>query len=204
MKLRTCLRDPIPEIAQAARHLDAAVSAHLAGQFHLAGGLIWLADMPEIRAWTESLWGNNSPHVLLRSVPDSPISLSKDKRAKLRMPTRAEKQILHRRDGYHCRFCGIPLIRKETRERISKVYPDSLPWGSRNIDQHAAFQAMWLQYDHLLPHARGGTNDSENIVITCAPCNFARMNHTLEEVGLIDPRTREPVKSTWDGLERFR
>ena len=153
MKLRTCLRDPIPEIAQAARNLDAAVSAHLAGQFHLAGGLIWLADMSEIRAWTESLWGNNSPHVLLRSVPDSPISLSKDKRAKLRMPTRNEKQILHRRDGYHCRFCGIPLIRKETRERISKVYPDALPWGSRNSDQHAAFQAMWLQYDHLLPHA---------------------------------------------------
>ncbi|MCX6971643.1 MAG: HNH endonuclease [Verrucomicrobia bacterium] len=57
---------------------------------------------------------------------------------------------------------------------------------------------------HLLPHARGGTNDLENIVITCAPCNYARMNHTLEEVGLIDPRTREPIKSTWDGLERFR
>jgi 5-methylcytosine-specific restriction endonuclease McrA len=63
---------------------------------------------------------------------------------------------------------------------------------------------MWLQYDHLLPHARGGTNDLGNIVITCAPCNFARMNYTLEEIGLLDPRTREPVRSDWDGLERFR
>ena len=95
------------------------------------------------------------------------------------------------------------MIRAETRKRIRKVYPDALPWGSRNIDQHAAFQAMWLQYDHLSPHAQGGTNDLENIVITCAPCNYGRMNHTLEEVGLIDPRTREPIKSKWDGLERF-
>jgi hypothetical protein len=66
------------------------------------------------------------------------------------------------------------------------------------------FKAMWLQYDHLLTHARSGNNDLENIVITCAPCNYGRWNRTVEEVGLIDPRTREPVRSAWDGLERFR
>lgn len=76
--------------------------------------------------------------------------------------------------------------------------------GSRNIDQHAAFQAMWLQYDHLLPHARGGDNSLDNVVITCAPCNFGRMNWTLDEVGLIDPRTRQHVRSVWTGLEQFR
>ena len=203
MSLRTCLRDPIPEIAEAAHYLDAAVSANLAGQSQLAGELIRSADMPAIRAWTESLWGGNSPYVVRRAAPDATISQPSDNRVKQRMPTLDEKQAILQRDGYHCRFCGIPVIRKETRERIGKVYPDALPWGSRNIDQHAAFQAMWLQYDHILPHARGGTNDLENIVITCAPCNYARMNHTLEEVGLIDPRTREPIKSTWDGLERF-
>ena len=114
------------------------------------------------------------------------------------------KNALHERDGFHCRFCGIPLIRKEIRERIKKAYPEALPWGSKNIDQHAAFQAMWLQYDHLLPHARGGDNNLDNIVITCAPCNFGRMNWTLEEVGLIDPRTRQPARSVWTGLSEFR
>ena len=62
---------------------------------------------------------------------------------------------------------------------------------------------MWAQYDHLLPHSKGGNNDVNNIVVTCAPCNFGRMSYTLEEVGLIDPRTREPIRSAWDGLERF-
>jgi hypothetical protein len=202
--LRTCLRDPIPEIAEAAQLLHDAVQAHQTGNARRAHELILRSNLPVIREWTESLWGSNSPYVRYRPVENAPPSLPKEQRVKLRMPTTAEKQSLHERDGFHCRFCGIPLIRKEVRERIKKAYPEALPWGSRNIDQHAAFQAMWLQYDHLLPHARGGDNRLDNLLITCAPCNFGRMNWTLDEVGLIDPRTRPPVRSDWTGLEEFR
>ena len=86
---------------------------------------------------------------------------------------------------------------------LKTLYPQVMQWGRKNIEQHAAFQAMWLQYDHVLPHSRGGNNDLDNIVITCAPCNFGRMDRLLEEVGLQDPRNREPVRSNWDGLERL-
>ena len=34
--------------------------------------------------------------------------------------------------------------------------------------------------------------------------SLTHMNFTLEEMGLIDPRTRHIQKSSWDGLERFR
>ena len=200
---RLCLREPIPEIADAARYLDAAVSAHFQGRSDLVEELIRLADMPEIRKWTDSLWLGNSPYVQYRAVPDAPPKLSKEQREKVRMPTSDAKHDLHVRYGYHCVFCGIPLIRKEIRERIRKSYPHTRLWGKTTVEQHAAFQAMWAQYDHVLPHARGGNNDPENIVITCAPCNFGREDFTLEEVGLIDPRIREPIRSTWDGLERF-
>lgn len=201
---RYCLREIIPEIVDAARYLDAAVSAHLIGRNEVAEELIRLADMPVIREWTESLWGKNSPYVQYRPVPDAIPAQPKELRMDARMPTLIEKQKLILRDGYHCRFCGIPVIRKEVRDRIKKVYPRVVPWGKTNKEAHAAFQAMWTQYDHLLPHAKGGSNDLENMVITCAPCNFGRMNYTLQEVGLIDPRSREPIRSTWDGLERFR
>lgn len=60
---RFCFRDPIPEIFDAARYLDAAVSAHLTGRRDLAEELIRLADMPAIWEWTESLWGKKSPYV---------------------------------------------------------------------------------------------------------------------------------------------
>jgi 5-methylcytosine-specific restriction endonuclease McrA len=200
---RRCLRKPIPEIADAARLLDAAVTAHLMARRDLAEELIRLADMPALRDYGESLWGTKSPHVQYRPVPDAPPSLAKDQRVKVRMPNTAEKAVLYRRDGYHCRFCGIPVIRKEMRKRIREVYPDALRWGPTNAEQHAAFQLMWAQYDHVLPHARGGNNELDNVVIACAGCNFARMHYTLEEVGVVNPRTCEPTRPSWDGLERF-
>nr|WP_290227543.1 hypothetical protein [Trichocoleus desertorum] len=100
---RPCLREPIPEIADATRYLDAAVSAHLVGRFDLAEALICLADIPAIREWTESLWGANSPYTQYRVVAIAPPIFPKDQRVKVRMPTAVEKQLLHQRDGYHLR-----------------------------------------------------------------------------------------------------
>lgn len=201
---RSCLRQPIPEIEDAARFLDAAVSAHLQGRKDIAEELFRLANNRVVWEWTYSVWGKNSPYVQYRSVSSAPPTLSKEERVKIRMPTSAEKKQIHERDGYHCRFCGNPVIRPEIRKKISEAYPNVVPWGNTIKDQHAAFQAMWAQYDHVLPHARGGNNDLENVVLTCAACNFGRMSFTLEEVGLLDPRHREPRRSSWDGLERFR
>ena len=138
---RNCLRDPIPEIFDAARYLDAAVSAHLKGEDEIAEKLIRLADMPAIREWTESIWGAKSPHKKFRVVSDAPPSMPKEERIPLRMPTTAEKRTLLGRNGYHCRFCGIPLIRDTIRQRIKTEYPNALPWAPGNANQHAAFQS---------------------------------------------------------------
>lgn len=197
--LPRCFRDPIPEIAEAARHLDAAVSAHLAGDAQTAGQLIRIADIPSIRDWTESILGRKSPYVRFLGAPKPGVVA----RCPQRMPTALEKRQLHQRDGYHCRFCGIPVIRSETRARIMRAYPGDLGWGKRNRERHAAFFAMWVQYDHLVPHAKGGTNSLENIVVTCAACNYGRGGYTLAEVGLGNPLERAAVQSNWDGLERF-
>lgn len=202
-RARFCLREPIPEIAVAARYLDEAVSAHIIGNTELAGQLIQRADMPEIRAWVESLWGSKSPYTHRRAVQGAPPTIPKDRLDPQRHPTPEQKKQLLQRDGYNCQFCGIPVIRVEIRKRLKELYPHALMWGGKNREQHPTFQAMWVQYDHILPHARGGTSDMENLIITCAPCNYGRMDYTLEEVGLADPRTREPVRSSWDGLERL-
>jgi 5-methylcytosine-specific restriction endonuclease McrA len=200
---RRCLREPIPEIADAARLLDAAVTAHLMGRRDVAEQLIRVADISVLRDYTESLWGAKSPHVQYRAVADAPAHFVNARDSKERMPTQADTAALFQRDGYHCIFCGIPVIRREVRQRIRKAYPDALRWGAKNAEQHAAFQLMWAVPDHVLPHSRGGTSDLQNTVIVCQPCNCARMHYTLEELGLTDPRLREPTRSSWDGLERF-
>lgn len=203
-KLRACLREPIAEVYDAARLLDAAVVAHDHGKNKLASELFSLADCAKVREWTESLWGKSSPYVKYREVPGAPPSLPKEERIPVRMPNAAEREALHQRDGFHCRFCNIPLIRKEIRVVAAKAYPDAVSWGRTNLSQHAAFQAMWLQYDHVVPHARGGGNELENLVLTCAPCNYAKWHYLCGEIGLRDPREREPQRSWWDGLERFQ
>jgi 5-methylcytosine-specific restriction endonuclease McrA len=201
---RGCLRAPASEIAEAAQYLDDAVTAHQEGRPEGVRELLRRANMQAIREWTESLWGPKSQYRLYRSVPDAPPFPPKGARVEDRMPPAQVMTQLITRDGYHCRFCGIPVIRREVRKRIVSTYPDLALWGRTNASQHAAFQAMWLQYDHLLPYARGGDSGLDNMIITCAPCNFGRMQYTLEEVGLINPLSRAPVPSPWDGLERFR
>lgn len=206
--LRRCLREPIPAIYEAAAMLGSAASAHLAEDKETAAYLIKLTDRPEIAEWTESIWGRINPAIhSFRSLHASPPYLSPVARPRPRMPTRETQRIVVERDGYHCRFCGIPVIRREVRSALRPTYPEALRWGSRNSDQHAAFQCMWLQYDHVLPNQRGGDSSQSNVLITCAACNFGRMQWTVEESGLRDPRSSEGAptwegRQSWDGLER--
>jgi hypothetical protein len=197
---RRCLRDPIPEIEQAAVALERAVEAHLAGAREMAFELLCEANANAVREWTESIWGKGSTF-----VPKGPYwsAVPRAASSALRMPGAKIQAELHARDGYYCRFCGIPVVRRQVRELLRRLYPEVLIWGRKNSDQHAALQCMWAQYDHLLPHSRGGSNDLSNLVVTCAPCNFGRMQYTLEEASLWSPLDRPPRTGEWRGLEKL-
>ena len=41
------------------------------------------------------------------------------------------------------------------------------------------------------------------IVGAVAPANLAGNRWTIKEVGLLDPRDREPIRDGWDGLLRI-
>jgi 5-methylcytosine-specific restriction endonuclease McrA len=206
---RRCLLEPIQEIWIAARMLHEAAEAHLSGETHRSEALIREADFPAIAQWTDSIWGRRSEHVhRFRPVPNPPPTLTVEARPQPRMPALEIRLRVKKRDGFFCRFCGIPVIDSSIRRRIRAAYPDALRWGRKNIEQHAAFQCMWLQYDHVLPNSRGGESSFDNVVVACAPCNFGRMEWTVEEVGLTDPLTAMVPRSwdaaaTWNGLSFF-
>jgi hypothetical protein len=199
LSMRPCFRTPIPALFDAARYLDAGASAHLGGNSVLAHELFRAANMPEVREWLESIWGAKSVYVSVQALPRPAIA----ERIELRMPTKAQIRELHHRDGFHCRYCGIPVIRPEVRKLACMLFPEVVSWGRTNSSQHAGFQALWAQYDHVLPHSCGGTNELKNLVVSCAACNYGKMSYRLEELGLSDPRDRPPVASNWDGLERL-
>lgn len=203
--LRRCFREPIPEIFAAADALKEAVAAHRRGDVSKCEDHLRQANCPIVREWTDPFLGpwRRNPYLGLRAIPDAPRVIPKSDRTPLRMPTKLEKTALVRRFGHKCAFCEIPLVRVEVRKAICAAYPRSAIWGRTNNDCHAALLCMWLQFDHVLPHSRGGDNSPENLVVTCAPCNFGRMSFTLEEVGIVDPRTVQRTPTEWSGLEEY-
>jgi hypothetical protein len=56
----------------------------------------------------------------------------------------------------------------------------------------------------VLPFRRGGSNDLDNLVTACGPCQYGRGHWLLQECDLEDPRSYPPVKDGWDGLTRLR
>lgn len=206
---RRCFREPIPEIFRAAALLSAAADAHLSGKSKEAIACLEAADIQAVRLWTDSLWGSAKNHpdqksyLRVREVANARPLFPKADRKPIRMPTVAEKASLIRRYGHHCVFCGIPVIRAEVRTAFARAYPEAAYWGKTNATCHAAFQCLWLQYDHVIPHSRGGDSSIDNLVITCSGCNYGRVERTLDEVGLLDPRDIERPTSDWDGLERI-
>lgn len=210
MTLRRSLCVPVPAIFQCARLLLEAVERHCAGDILGAAACLEEANDKEVWAYTDAAWGKGAAaRYAFRKVADSPPRLSVEDRPRPRMPDAATRKAVIARDGYHCRFCGVPVIDPGLRRMFTLAYPEAVAWGSTNGSQHAAFQCMWLQFDHLLPNSRGGNSLVGNVVITCAPCNFGRMEATLEEAYLINPLMLDlpivwDLHAAWDGLERFR
>ena len=207
---RDCFAAPIPEIFKAARLLDVAVDAHLRGYADEAQDLILQADMPIIGEWLDSIWmGGKTAIRAVRKVEGLPAILPKEERHLPRLPQGEMKRALVSRDGHHCRFCSIPLVRAEVRQELSRLYPGAARWTSaRALDQHRGLQILWLQYNHIIVHSRGGKTSMSNLVVACAACTYGRDRYMLSEVGLRDPREhiRTPTWSGhggWDGLERI-
>lgn len=204
MDYRKCLREPIPEIEVAAHLLKEAVSAHLRGERDVAEDLFRQADDKVIWNWLDSVWGKETAYNRPRRILNNPPAVPIEQRAKPRAATSETKRLIHQRDGRYCRFCKMPVIRSEVRTAICREYPAAVPWGGTNATQHAAFQCMWVQYDHILPHARGGRSDLDNVYLTCAACNYGRGNYLLEEFDLMHPGSHPVRQGDWDGLEGFR
>jgi hypothetical protein len=185
---------------EAADLLGAAVHAALLDQDDLAVSLLQAANRSELREFALDCMLTQALR-LRRETTRNP--LYPRNKAHLRMPsTAAQRQILER-DAHRCRFCGVRVAALGVRSALSRFYPKAVPWPSGDREKHGAFLALNATIDHLVPHARGGSNDLQNLVTACWPCNFGREDLLLHEVDILDPFEFPVVRDEWDGLSQI-
>lgn len=198
---RTSFLPPIPELEEVADLLSEAVDAILSGSLPLAATLIVEADIAAVGRYVEQIAGPVSTLIhRYRDVGDPPAMQD---RVKQRMPSASVEREIYARDGWRCRICVTRVISKQAVNKMHELFPAEARWGRKVIDRHYGMSALCVSLDHLLPHSRCGTNDPDNLITTCGPCQFGRGNWTLAEVGITDPRERAPIIDEWDGLTRL-
>jgi hypothetical protein len=196
-----CFRPPIPEVHKAADMLAEAADALLAANHELARERLRQADMPALFEYAYSIMGRETLDIHRRRVVDAPIQTGA--KAAQRKPSATVEMTMYARDGWRCRYCGCRVVLKTARDKFRELLPGAICWSGPDRGRHAAFYALNAVPDHVTAHAIGGGNDLDNLVTACWPCNFGRMHYSLDEFGLIDPRSRQPVVDEWDGLGRL-
>jgi 5-methylcytosine-specific restriction endonuclease McrA len=83
---------------------------------------------------------------------------------------------------------------------IKKIDSPLFKRGETNLTTHGIIHITWPVADHVIPWNKGGKTNLENLVTSCAPCNYRKDGYTIEQLGLENPFRRKPVKSDWNGL----
>ena len=203
--MKRSIKEPIPEIFHTWDFLNQAVDAHLAGDKPRADVFFRKADMHAVWEWLNPAWARPDLNVVVPTASDDTQTVSKEFRDPDRNIAPAVRIAVLQRDGYRCRYCGIPVVHADIRKLAHRLYPDAVPWDQFDpAKEHAGFACLWLQFDHVVPHSHGGRSSADNVVISCALCNYGKDKYTLRQLDVADPRLTPPISSAWDGLERFR
>ena len=183
---RRCLREPIPESFEAAELPSRAVDAHLLRRRDEVDRPIRAGDMKAVRGWTGSLWGTQRgppdriTYAGFRADADALVRLAKPDRIPRPDAERCGEEGADRPLGSRLRLLRHARHLRRGADGHAAGVSGCLAVGDTDQTQYAGFQCLWWQYDHLLPHSRGGGNGIDNVAITCAPCNYGRGFDTLD------------------------
>ncbi len=177
-----------------------AVEAFIAGNKNLCLEIIGQIRTAEITEWYIEHGQMSGRHRKLQLNIPPPETIDIDLRDPVRSPAKLQKQVFER-DSYHCRYCGGKLISQEfLKTFIKRLNSPLFSRGETNLNTHGIIHLTWPVADHVIPWNKGGQTSLDNLVSSCAPCNYGKDGYTIEQLGMIDPFERPAKISDWDGL----
>jgi len=146
------------------------------------------------------LHGQQSAYFRFQGIAKSKVDPKVSGIVNPRMDSSIELEIF-KRDKYCCRYCGIGVIHKKLlKDYALAIGLENFPIGSTNATRHGVVLGFQAVVDHVHPYSDGGQTDATNLVTSCWSCNYGKSNYTVAELGLDDPRERDPVGIPgWNG-----
>jgi 5-methylcytosine-specific restriction endonuclease McrA len=119
------------------------------------------------------------------------------------MIPKMEKEVFER-DSYRCRYCDIRIVSKDVfREYSHLVGAEIFSIERANEKRNGLTLGLRGVADHVEAYASGGETQIENLVTSCYSCNFGKSGYTLKQIGIEDPRLRQPKNDCWMGLTEY-
>ena len=181
--------------------LTEAVRAAAAGDLEKAKAQLALVRSDDLRKWVAD-HGEHTGYLRAKHFAKKSKNTNESVVDRSRQASSLQEKLVYKRDGYRCRYCSSRLIPGIVLKAFSRVIGgDSFGITGTRQQHHGAAVSIRACADHVVPHARGGRTNVENLVTACWPCNFAKAGYAVEEIGIQDPRLRPPQPSDdWDGL----
>ncbi len=182
-----CLVVPPPQLYSATFQLALIADALEANDVAAARESLHSVDLQACR----QLWQDCGDQWTLRHRKAAHVGRTPAKRGGV-SPTM--RLAMGNRDGWRCRYCALPVACNGFFTCLEvRLIEDAVPVND-------LWRIFGQSPDHVVPLAAGGANTLQNLISACAVCNYAKSACSIEELGLDDPRIREPILDGWTGL----
>ena len=155
--------EPAPRVVHLSRWIDATLETSKANREieKLRARITKLEQAVADRKWWEASALSDLDRlkraITKAKIPMPPLKTETPHVAR-HLPNRRKQhktQSVVARDGIWCRYCG-----KRTNQYTRQI-------------------------DHVIPVSRGGTNDLDNLAVSCRTCNYRKGTQLLEECGMV-------------------